>query len=171
MDRISSIKFAIENERSEMAYYLEQARRSGNAVARLLFETLAADEKEHMERIRGLHEQLTASGSWPADVPIDVAGTDIHARVTDLMRRKETSADHDDDDIAALARAARGEEDGSRFYAELAASCTNPQERTFFEFLSRIEREHLLSIKDSMLYLEDPAAWFEEKSRVGLDGA
>ena len=171
MDRISSIKFAIENERSEMAYYLEQARRSSNAVAKLLFETLAADEKEHMERIRNLHDKLTADGSWPEDVKIEVAGTDISGRVKELMVQKKDATDHDDDDIAALEKAAQGEEKGSLFYKELAAACSNPQEKKFFEFLAQIEREHLLSIKDSLLYLQDPEAWYDENARIGLDGA
>ncbi len=171
MDRISSIKFAIENERTEMAYYLDQAKRSKNPVAKLLFETLAADEKEHMERIRTLHEKLTGEGSWPEDVSIEVAGTDIAGRVTALMQQKSTSTEHDDNDIAALNKAAKGEEEGATFYKELAASCKNPQEKKFFEFLSQIEREHLMSIRDSLFYLEDPEAWYEEKARIGLDGA
>lgn len=171
MDRISSIKLAIENERSEMAYYLEQARRSSNPVAKLLFETLAADEKEHMERIRNLHEKLTADGSWPEDVEIEVAGTDISTRVRQLMDQKKASADHDDDDVAALKKAAEGEEKGTIFYKELAEACKNPQEKKFFEFLSHIEREHLVSIKDSLFYLEDPEAWYEEKAKIGMDGA
>ena len=65
MDRMSSIELAIRNENTEMEYYLEQVRRSRNPVAKLLFETLAADEKEHMVRIEGLHRKLTADGSWP----------------------------------------------------------------------------------------------------------
>ena len=171
MDRMSSIELAIANESSEMQYYLEQARRSNNELAKLLFETLAADEKEHMQRIRALHEKLTSDGSWPEDVPIQVAGTDIKGRCDELKSQKKTLTNHDDDDIAALKKAAQGEADGVKFYAELAGACKNPQEKKFFEFLSNIEREHMVSIKDSIFYLEDPEAWFEEKSRAGMDGA
>jgi len=171
MDRMSSMELAINNEKSEMQYYLAQAKRSQNQVAKLLFETLAADETEHMKRIRALHEKLTADGSWPEDIPIEVAGTDISKRITDLITKKEASADHDNDDLEALRKAAKGEADGAKFYADLAASCVNPQEKTFFSFLSKIEREHLLSIQDSLFYLEDPEGWFAEKSSAGLDGA
>jgi len=170
LDRMTSIELAIRNERTEMEYYLEQARRSKNPVAKLLFETLAADEKEHMVRIEGLHRKLTADGAWPDDLPIEVAGTEILGRVNKLMEEKDTSASHDDDDIAALEKAAKGEADGSRFYKELAQVCDNQKEKKFFEFLAKIEREHLLSIQDSLFYLRDPDAWFEEKGRSSFDG-
>lgn len=170
MDRIASIKMAIENESTEMKYYLEQARRSKNLVAKRLFETLAYDEKEHMERIRVLHEKLVAEGGWPADLPIEVAGTDIKANIQALMSQKDNAKDHDDDDIAALNKSAQGEADGAEFYKKLADACTHPQEKKFFSFLAEIENEHYLSIKDSIFYLEDPQGWFEAKSRASLDG-
>ena len=171
IDRMSSIELAIRNEHTEMEYYLEQARRSKNPVAKLLFRTLAADEKEHMVRIEELHRKLTADGSWPDDLPIEVAGTEILERVNELIKEKDTSAEHDDDDIAALEKAAKGEADGVKFYKELAEVCDNPQEEKFFRFLSQIEREHMLSIQDSLFYLEDPEGWFESNERAGLDGA
>ena len=171
MDRISSIKLAIENEANEMAYYLNEARRSKNEVAKTLFNTLATDEKEHMERIRALHAKLVSDGSWPEDAPIEVAGTNIKASLRALGRDTTQTTQHDHDDIVAMRKGIEFEEKGAKFYAELADKCDNPQEARFFRFLSGIEREHMLSIQDSLLYLEDPQSWFESKERQGLDGA
>ncbi len=170
MDRMSSIKLAIKNETAEMAFYLNEARRSSNPVAQALFETLAADEKEHMTRIRGLHEKLTADGSWPEEMPIEVDGTNIKSVLSSLGRDANTTAKHDGDDISALKKGIEFENNGAKFYAELAEACDNPQEAKFFRFLSGIEREHMLSIQDSLFYLEDPEGWLESKERVGLDG-
>jgi rubrerythrin len=167
---MSSIELAIRNETAEMEYYLAEAARSRNPVARRLFETLAEDEKEHMTRLRALHGKLVSSGSWPEDVTIEVAGTNVKHVLEGLGRNGETAA-HDDDDIAALHKGIGFEQNGSKFYAELAAACDNPQERKFFSFLAGIEREHMLSIQDSLFYLEDPQGWLEEKGRAGLDGA
>jgi rubrerythrin len=170
MDRMSSIELAIRNEIAEMEFYLGEARRSSNPVAMRLFETLAEDEREHMTRLRALHGRLVSSGSWPGDVAIEVAGTDI-GKVLDGLGRAAGEAAHDDDDIAALKKGIGFEHTGSKFYADLAQACDNPQERKFFVFLSGIEREHMLSIQDSLFYLEDPQGWLEEKGRAGLDGA
>lgn len=171
MDRISSIELALKNEQAEMEYYLAHARRSRNPLARKLFETLAADEQEHMTRIQGLHQRLLDDGSWPEDVPIEVAGTNIKVALAEVSRMGDGAAEHDADDIAALKQGVEFEQGGSRFYNELAAACDNPQEAKFFRFLAGIEREHLLSIQDSLFYLEDPEGWHEAHEHQHLDGA
>ena len=170
MDRMSSIELAIKNEQSEMEYYNGEAKRSRSPLAKSLFETLAADEREHMTRLRALHEKLTADGSWPEDVPIDVEGTNIGAVLKDVAKDQISPKDHDLDDIGALKKGIEFEAAGSKFYADLADACDNSQEKKFFTFLSQIEREHMLSMQDSLFYLEDPEGWFEKNERAGLDG-
>jgi rubrerythrin len=171
MDRMSSIELAIKNESSEMAFYLNEARRSGNPVAKALFETLASDEKEHMSRLNGLHKKLVAEGSWPSDVPIEINGTNIKSVLGGLERDPEAFTKHNEDDIQALKKAIGFEEKGAKFYADIAKACDNAAEAKFFRFLSQIEREHMLSIQDSLFYLEDPHGWLEANERQGLDGA
>jgi rubrerythrin len=136
-----------------------------------MFKNLARDEEEHMKRIGALHEKLVAKGSWPEDLPITVAGTQIAATLRSLVGATGAAKDHDDDDEAALRRAVDFEAKGELLYKDLAKACTNPQERTFFEFLSGIEREHRLSLVDSLAYLENPQAWLEQHEKVSLDGA
>ena len=89
----------------------------------------------------------------------------------DWLGTKKTAKMHNDDDIAALRKGIEFESSGAKFYSELAEACNNPQERKFFGFLAQIEREHMLSIQDSLFYIEDPEGWFESKGRAGLDGA
>ncbi|MFO8073910.1 MAG: ferritin family protein [Polyangia bacterium] len=170
MDKMSSIELAIQNERTERQFYLNEAGRSQNPVAKRLFETLAEDEEEHERRLTGLHEKLTSDGSWPEHVPIELADTNVKSVLDGIARKQETVA-HDDDDIAALNKAIEFEQKGSKLYADLAEECDNPAEKKFFSFLAGIEREHMLSIKDSLFYLEDPQGWLEDKERQGLDGA
>ena len=169
MDRMASIEFAYKNEQTEMEYYKEQAKRSKNDVVKKLFETLAADEKEHMQVITSLHEKLVADGAWPEDVPIRVGKTSLPYILDSLPRNKHFQVDHDADDLTALKTAIDFEENGMKFYKELAGVCENPQERQFFDFLAEMEREHFLSIQDSILFLEDPATWFATKEHSGLE--
>lgn len=171
MDRMSSIELAIKNETAEMEFYLEQAKRSRNKLAKAMFENLAEDEKEHMTRLKGLHKKLVADGSWPEDVPIEVAGTNISNVLETLAKLPASAVDCDAADIEALKKGENFESNGSKFYATLADACANPAESEFFRFLSGIEREHMLSIQDSIYYLEDPEGWMESKGRAGLDGA
>ena len=99
-----------------------------------------------------------------------MAGTNIKSVLENIARDGISTKDHDMDDIEALKKSIEFEARGSRFYAELSKACDNPQEEKFFRFLSQIEREHMLSIQDSLFYLEDPEGWFESHERAGLDG-
>jgi rubrerythrin len=171
MDRMTSIELALKNEQAEMEFYLQEAKRSKNALARGVFETLANDEHEHMKRIRGLHARLLEKGSWPRDVALEVQGTNVRKVLEGFAGQSGAAKDHDHDDVAALEKARAFEGKGTKFYADLAAICENPMEKTFFTFLSQIEREHLRSIEKSLAFFKDPASWSMERERSGLDGA
>jgi rubrerythrin len=162
MDRMASIELALKNEQTELEFYRHEARRSKNSLARTMFENLAKDEEEHMNRIRSLHQKL---------ISIEVRGTNVREVLDGLVQKQGSSEDHDQDDEQALERAAGFEAQGARFYADLAANCENPMEKNFFSFLSRIEKEHHLSVVDSLAYLRDPEAWMMEHERASLDGA
>ncbi len=171
MDRMSSIELALMNEKKEMEFYSAQAERSRNHVAKAMFRILARDEKEHMTRIKGLHEKLVADGSWPETASIEVAGTDIREVLDTQIAEAAAGSEHDGDDVEALKRGIEFETNGEKFYAELAETCENPMEKEFFSFLSGIEREHKLSMTDTLEYLENPESWNERHERSGLDGA
>ncbi|NOZ86703.1 MAG: ferritin family protein [Deltaproteobacteria bacterium] len=171
MNRMESIGLAMKNESNEMKWYFDQAEKSSNPVVKKLFLTLAGDEKEHITRIKALRDRLEKDGKWPQDVPIEVNGTNVKEVIDGIRGVKSSKADRNESDISALKRAAEFEDKGSRFYAELSENCTNLMEKNFFKFLSGIEREHMLSIKDSLFYLEDPEGWLEHTSKQGLDGA
>lgn len=170
MDRMSSIELALKNEQTEMEYYRHEASRSRNPLARAMFETLARDEEEHMKRIRSLQGKLLSQGTWPQDVPIEVAGTDIGEVLHHLVHQAGSHQDHDHDDMAALEKAAEFEGKGAKFYADLSAACSHPMEKSFFKFLATIETEHLRTIQYSIGYLKDPEAWMAEHERSHLDG-
>ena len=171
MDRMASIEMALKNEQTEMEWYQNEAERSENPLAKAMFLNLARDEQEHMRRIRGLHEKLVADGDWPAEMPIEVAGTDISQTLNDLVGKTGSGENHNHDDEEAIKKAIEFETNGEMFYKQLAEECKNPQEKTFFEFLAGIEREHRLSLTDSLAYLQDPQAWLEQHEKINLDGA
>jgi rubrerythrin len=163
MDRISTIEFAIANEAKETAYYLGEAERSNNPVAKLLFKNLAKDEQEHVEKIKVLHAKLTSEGKWPNNIPIEVKGTNVMEALDQIGKNHTSMSAHNDDDIRALKRAIEVEKEGQALYEKLAVSSSGETERNFFEFLARIENQHLKSVVDSLQYLEDPEAWYSAK--------
>jgi len=171
MDKISSVKFAMDNEQREKDYYLKEAARSTNPVVKRLLETLAEEEEDHKRWIDKLHKKLLADGAWPEDVDLEMVDSNVSDELKKLDYKAEATKAHDDDDISALKAAAQFEKDAAEFYAELVTKCDNPKEKEFFSFLAKIEHDHQLSIEDSLSYLQDPEAWFDAVERHGLDGA
>jgi rubrerythrin len=171
MDYMASLELALKNEATEMKFYQNESQRSKNPLAKQMFALLSDDEKEHMQRIRHLHEKLISAGTWPKDVPIQIKDTNVRNVLNELTAKLDSSTQHNDDDMAALRKAVEFEGKGSKFYSDLADACQNPMEKNFFLFLSRIEREHQLSLIDSLSYLENPQIWMLEHEHAGLDGA
>jgi rubrerythrin len=171
MDYIAAIEFALKNEKTEMNFYQNEANRSSNQLAQKMFSRLAKDEEEHMNQIRELHQKLIDSGQWPQNVPIQVKDTNISQVFDKIVAEKGSTTQHDNDDVAALEKAVEFETKGSRFYSEISQKCDNPMEKNFFEFLSKIEKKHQLSLEDSLAYLKDPEDWMMQHERAGLDGA
>lgn len=171
MDKMSSVKFAMDNEQREMDYYLKEAARSKNPVVKRLLQTLASEEKDHKEWIGKLHTKLLADGTWPVDVDLDMVDSNVTQELKKLDYKADATKAHDGDDIDALVAAVKFEKDAADFYTELMGKCENPKEKEFFKFLSKIEHDHMLSIEDSLSYLKDPETWFATTERPGLDGA
>jgi len=168
--KIKSIEIALENELQERDFYLAHSRRTKNAVGKAMFEHIARDEDEHYLRLKDTHERLIQAGTWPERISIrihDINIMDVLLKAADTAR---SSAPADSDDRDALKTAIEFETKGYGFYQNLSTNAASESERNFFEHLASMEREHLNSLKETLLYFEDPANWFALHEKPGLDG-
>ena len=142
-----------------MEFYLNEAGHSLNPMAKYLFETLAADEQDHIDLLRKLHTSLVEEKKWPEDVSAKIADNNILSALKNAVKRQSSSEDHVDSDIDALRKSVAFEESASDFYSKIADECEVTAEKEFFRYLAKIEEKHMLAIKDTLLFLEDPKAW------------
>jgi len=170
-DRVKALEVALNNEARERDFYLKHKERTSNAHGKRMFGTIADDESEHHQRILEVHKRLQQEGKWPETVPIKVKGSDIRNVIKKLADTVDTSSKSDMDDLKAVEIAIDFETKGEKFYRDLANSVENPVEKKFYEFLSGIEREHLLSLKDTHDYFKDAAGWYRIKEKLHVDGA
>lgn len=56
------------------------------------------------------------------------------------------------------------------FYQEYLKKAASSEERGFLEKMVTEEQSHAKVLEDTRFYLKDPASWFAEKERSGLDG-
>jgi rubrerythrin len=170
-DRIQALEVALNNESREKDFYLSHADRTTNSLGKLMFASIAGDEDEHYRRILTLHRRLREEGKWPETVPLEVEGTKVKDILTKFVKSAKTSSQAERDDLEAVKIAIEFETKGELFYGDLAQKVDNPMEKKFYEFLASIEREHRLSLEDTMEFFQDPAGWYRIKEKLHVDGA
>ncbi len=168
--KLEALKLALTNEEKERDYYLAHAKRTKDALGRQMFESIAADENEHYKRLVDLHRKLEERNKWPDGFSIDIP-TKVTEALDRLVKEATDSPESDDDDLAAVKTAIAFEHKGEEFYEKLAAQAKEKAEKRFFTLLASMEREHRLSLEDTLEYFTDPQEWMERKGGRHLDGA
>ena len=169
-DKIEALKLALTNEEKERDFYLGHARRTRDKLGKQMFESIAADEDMHYRRLLELHKKLEERSKWPEGFSIDISTRVIEA-LGRLSKEATTSPESDDDDVNAVKIAIEFEQKGEEFYTKLAEQAKDKAEKRFFSLLSSMEREHRLSLEDTLEYFTDPQGWLERKGGRHLDGA
>ena len=169
-ERLKSLEVALNNEDQERKFYLKHQERTNNPVGKLMFGTLANDESEHYQRILNLHEKLKEAGKWPDTLPLQVKGTEVKSVLQNVIESVDKLPKTDKDDVEAVKIAVNFEAKGVELYENLRNSVDDPLEKEFYGMLASIEREHLLSLRDTLEYFQDPQGWHLTKEKPHLDG-
>lgn len=169
-ERLNALQVALNNEMREREFYLNHAKRTKNPLGKKMFEQIAEDELEHYERLKQLHQIWTKKEKWPETVPLKVKDTVVKEILVDFLKNTDEKIKGDSDDLEAVRIAIDFESKGAKLYAELRDASFDPQEKAFFDLLSKMEREHYLSLKDTEEYMIDPTSWFQKMEHHTLDG-
>jgi len=169
--RMNALTFALENEQKEREFYLAHARKTRNMAGKNMFKQIADEEKEHYEMLKKLHDKWQDQKKWPATVPLKVKKSLAGTELKSMSAKKSARITGTEDELKAVRTAIDFEARGVALYTKLGKQCKDPKEIAFFEMLAGVEREHLLSLKDTEDFLADPATWYQHMERSGLDGA
>jgi rubrerythrin len=169
-ERLKALEVALENERREREFYLKNSKRTSHPLGAKMFSEIADDELEHFQRIQELYRKLKEKGKWPETIPIKVKNTEVKEILQDTVRTLSQSVKADTDDLDAVQIAIEFEAKGEKFYEDLAGMTDDIQEKSFYHLLSSMEREHLLSLKDTYEFFRDPEGWYRIKERLNVDG-
>jgi rubrerythrin len=168
--RMNALEFALENEQKEREFYLANARRTKNMAGKNMFKQIADEEKEHYEMLKKLHTRWEQEKKWPATVPLKVKKSSTKSILKVMSGKKAARIVGNDDDLKAIRTAIDFEARGVALYTKLEKQSTEPKLKIFFNLLASVEREHLLSLRDTELFLTDPATWYQNNEKPALDG-
>ncbi|MEJ2039461.1 MAG: ferritin family protein [Desulfosarcinaceae bacterium] len=135
------LKEAILLERRGRAFYLQVAAQSQNPPIKEFFETMAAEEKNHMQVLGEQYKNFSATQTF---APLQAKDADSQPLpgliLTREVKEKIAAADFE---AAAISAAMLLEEQAVKLYGDRAADAKDPNEKALFEWLAHWEQSHL----------------------------
>lgn len=168
--KVKAIEIALKNEMRERDFYLQQSEKSGDPLGRKMFATLAEEEEEHARYLQELHDKLQKTWEWPEEVDAVINQTNVNKvldELTDMVNPGNTATA---DDKEAVRIAIDFENEAYQFYSDLIKQADSPAEKQLFQILADLELEHRNSLKETLLYFENPSDWFAQQEKPTLDG-
>ena len=140
------LKSAILMEKRGLVFYEKVAQQASTDVVKRFFETMAAEEENH---IRILSEQFKAyqdNKQFNAGQFDDHHESGIASRVLSKEIKSEISAAAYE--AAAISAAMSMEESAIKLYSDRAAATTDPNEKALYNWLAKWETQHLNFLAD-----------------------
>jgi rubrerythrin len=142
-DPIDALNEALCHEKEGQAFYLKAAQRTTDSRGIATFRSLADDAKMHAEIIQRQLDAFNDGHGWALPECVFDCQADLdkplYPRGKDALDRKIRP---DDSDVDAILFAIGIESDSFDLYTEHAKTATDPQARSFYEYLADEARSH-----------------------------
>ncbi len=166
MDTQEIIRTAVQLEEDGRAFYLDAASRAANPAVKEVLESLAKDEENHIKWIR---ETLGVEKS-SRELNEETYGRVKHifAKAPEGTKAAFTASK---DDLQPLRLAVEREQKTWKAYQDWAEEVEEPGLQALLRKLVEVEKFHEHLLENTILYLEDPAAFHQKDEGWMLDGA
>ena len=159
---MNAIEIAKKMETDAIRFYTEAAEKTGYPAGKKMFETVAADEKRHLQIICDLMKGIDVHAE---DVhPLQNIKTVFEDMRDEMMKKVEATMD----ELEAFKIAMQMEKEGIEFYRKIQLDAEKEKEKILFEKLIKEEEQHYDIFANTYNFLNDTGNWFmwEEHSIV-----
>ena len=151
---MNAIDVAKKMESDAIKFYSEAAGKTSYPAGRKMFETIAEDERRHLEMVTKLIEGLDIHME---DVhPLQNIKTVFEEMKDDMMAKVAATSD----ELEAFKIAMQMEKEGLDFYTKLADEAESEKEKTLFKKLINEEQLHYNIFANTYDFLNDTGNWF-----------
>jgi rubrerythrin len=138
---------ALEFETNGRAFFLEAAKKTSDYFGKIIFNSLAEEELDHIEKIKSIAQSLKENEKWP---PSEDHGAEDMKNIFETARvRMDEMIKDRTDDLTAVKIAIDLEQKGFRFYSGLASKAADLREKKFYQRLASEEKRHLRILEDT----------------------
>jgi len=161
---MNALEVSKKMESDAILFYSEAAKKMKYAAGKKMFETIAEDEKRHLEMITQLINSMKITVT---DVsPMKRVKTVFEALKNDMMKKVEASKD----EMEAFTIAMQMEKEGKAFYEKSLAGAKTDKEKALFARLIVEEQEHYNIFFNTYSHLSDTGNWFMWEERGIVEG-
>lgn len=161
---MNSLEIAKKMETDAILFYVEAAGKTKHSAGKKMFESIAEDEKRHVEMISQVIEGLQIT---PQDAtPISRVKTVFESLRGDMMSKIEAS----EDELEALNIAMQMEKEGVEFYKQLLSETKSEKEKALFQRLIHEEEQHYTMFSNTYQFLLDTGNWFMWEQKGIVEG-
>jgi rubrerythrin len=159
---LKAIETAIQIEKDGLAFYTEAAQQTNDPKGKRMFQTLAQDERAHLELFENAREALLESATWlsPEQVRAISPGRSIRPHVFptgDEVKAVEIP----EHQLDALRRGIQAEENSITFYSEQMGQTHDPDGKAMYAYLIEQEEGHRTILQGEYDYLTHTGFWFD----------
>lgn len=133
------LKNAILLEKRGKSFYRTAANQSTNADVKAFFETMAAEEVQHVKILSDQFKAFKQSGKFKAPDTSEMGAVSRNV-LTPEVKNRIAAADFE---AAAISAAMLMEERAISLYAKRGNEAQDPEERKLYQWLAEWEKEHL----------------------------
>lgn len=148
------IDVAKKMETDAIQFYSEAAKKTSYPAGKKMFETIAEDEKRHLEIVTKLIEGLDFQVE--DNHPLQRVKTVFEEMKDDMMAKVAATSD----ELEAFKIAMQMEKEGLDFYTKLADEAESEKEKTLFKKLINEEQQHYNIFANTYDFLNDTGNWF-----------
>jgi rubrerythrin len=133
-------------EKRGQAFYTKVAQQASGEVVKRFFEMMAEEENNHIKILSEQFQAYQKKRQFNISDMADQCESDIAGQIFSQNIRSEISAA--DYEAAAISAAMSMEENAIKLYSERAATATDPNEKTLYDWLANWETQHLSFLAD-----------------------
>lgn len=161
---MNAIEIAKKMETDAIRFYTEAAKKTGYPAGRKMFETVAADEKRHLQIVCDLLKGIDVHAE---DVhPLQNIKTVFEDMRDEMMQKVEATSD----ELEAFKIAMQMEKEGIEFYRNMMSEAQKEKERVLFGKLIKEEEQHYVIFENTYNFLNDTGNWFMWEEHSIVDG-
>ena len=155
----NAIKTAIQMEKEGYAFYKKASAQTSSDMGREIFDSLANDEKIHLEVFQKLFKDKIEKSEWNNLVNSSKKYADIDIFPKDLQQIE--GANPDTNELDAIKIAMDSEKDAIEYYGKIKEKIKDDDIRKIINEIIEQEKNHYSILQEEFEHLSRTGYWYE----------